>query len=682
MKKKNRILNFIKLNNKMLKPLLFLAVFSMLLIIVGIRVHDSNKLTLEVGEVAREDIRASKTIEDENAREQQKLEAEKNVVPKYRISPLIQMVANDKISNFMDSVRDIKARDDISNYTKTLELEEISNLNLDSSLYSIPINMDYRDLSSFENLVTDLLSQTMGQGIREDELDYEKNSLTQVINGLEYEDKIKSLGIAMVNELMQPNEFIDQEETQRRIDNAIESVQPVIINPNDIIVEEGSVITSNSYELIRQSGLLEGEETSYIWYVGFTILVLLSVALLVLYISRFNLNILKDNRLVVLLLVLALTIIVSLVFNIFSSYLIPVALSTIIIAILIDVKLAMLTNFLLVGFLWLVLGFEPYIVFMYILSSNLAVLIDYKAIQRYGVLLTGLLVGAINFLVLAGFQMMSPVAMVDFFKAGGLVFLNGIISGIIALGSLPIWENVFSILTPLKLLELSNPNQPLLKRLLLEAPGTYHHCIMVGNLGEAAANAIGANAFLVRTASMYHDIGKVLNPYYFKENQFDIPNPHDEMEAIESAQIIIRHVENGKKLAKSRRLPKEIIDIIEQHHGDTSVQYFYYKAKESNKDTNIEDFKYPGKKPQSKEAAIVMLADSSEAAVRSIKKPSKESIADMVSKVVNGKLSDGQLEECDITYKDIQKIINTFVATLVAISHDRIEYPEAKKGEA
>lgn len=679
---KKNILNFIKINKNMLRPMFLFGVFSLLLIVIGIRTHDSNKLTIEVGEVATEDILATKTINDDNATQQQRLEAERNVVPKYRISPLVQMMATDKISIFMDSVRDVKSRDDLNSYQKALELEELSNLNLDSSLYSIPINMEYRDLNSFENLMIDLLSQTMGQGIREDELEYEKSSLAQVINGLEYEDNVKSIGVAIIEDLIKPNEFIDEEETQRRIDNAAESVQPVIISPNDILVEEGSIITTNSYELIRQSGLLEGEDASYIWYIGFIILVLLSVSLLIIYINKFNANILRDNRLIVVLLVLTLTIIISLVFDIFSSYLIPIALSTILIAILLDVKLAMLTNFLLAGLLWIVLRIEPHIVFMYIISSSLAVLIDFKAIQRYSILVTGLIVGAINFIVLAAFQLMNPIELVDFLKAGGVVFLNGIISGIIALGSLPIWENVFSILTPLKLLELSNPNQPLLKRLLMEAPGTYHHSIMVGNLGEAAANAIGANAFLVRAGSMYHDIGKVSSPYYFKENQFDIANPHDELEPIESAKIIIRHAENGKKLAKSRRLPKEIIDIIEQHHGDTSVQYFYYMAKETDKNTNIEDFKYQGKKPQTKEAAIVMLADSSEAAVRSIKNPTKESITDMVSKVINGKLSDGQLEECDITYKDIQKIINTFVTTLVAISHDRIEYPESKEGEA
>lgn len=683
MNKNNRKLpDIVNINKKLLKPAMFFAVFAFLLIFLGIRAQKSNKLTIGIGELATEDIRASKIVEDDYGTEQARIEAANKIAPKYRISPLIQMMVNDNVSKFMDSVRDVKARDDLNSYQKAVELEEISNLDLDSSLYPTPIDMEYRDLNSFENLLINLFSQTMGQGIRQDDLDYEKKSLSQVINGLEYEDSIKTLGLAIMDELIQVNEFVDEEETQRLIDNAVNNVRPIVINQNDIIVEQGSLITSHSYELIKESGLVESEGSSSIWYLGIMILVILSVFLLAIYINKFNKTILNDNRLIVTLLILILTIIISLVFNNLSTFLIPISISTILIAILIDVKLAILTNFLITGLLWLILGLDSQLVFMSTISSNLAILIDFKSNQRYSILITGLIVGTLNFIIIAAFEFMNPVNLVEFFKVGGLVFLNGIISGIISLGTLPIWENVFSILTPLKLLELINPNQPLIQRLLLEAPGTYHHSTMVGNLGEAAANKIGANSFLVKAGAIYHDIGKVVNPYYFKENQFDISNPHDLLEPSESARIITNHTSAGKKLAKSKRIPKEIIAIIEQHHGDTCVQYFYYKAKENNENTDINDFKYRGKKPQSKEAAIVMLADSSEAAVRSIKNPTKEKIEEMVSKVVKGKLNDGQLEDCDITYRDLEKIIETFVTTLIAISHDRIEYPEMKEGHA
>lgn len=671
------------MNNKeiQLRPLIIYFIFSLLLILIGIRTHNANKLTIQIGEIATQDIRATKTIIDEDATEKLKLDAENSIVPKYRISPLIQMRVNDSVEEFMDYVRDIKARDDLGDYHKALELEEISNLNLDSGLHPIPIAMTYRDISSYESLLTDLLSQTMGQGIREEELEYEKNSLVQVINDLEYSEDVKAFGIAIIEDLFRPNEFVDEVETQRQKDNAVASIQDVVINPNDIIVAQGNTITPNDYHLMSESDLLEGEDTSYSWHFGFITMILTSVFLFALYIHKFNYNILNDNRIIASLLIILLTIVISLVSNMFSGYLMPISLSAILIAILIDVKLAMIANLLVAGFLSLILRLDPTLIFVLIISSNLVILLDFKINQRYSVLIIGTLIGITNFIVLGAFNLINPSETLDFLKSGGLLFLNGLIVGVIALGTLPLWENIFSIITPLKLLELTNPNQPLLKRLLLEAPGTYHHSIMVGNLSEAAANSIGADSYLAKAGAIYHDIGKVVNPYYFKENQFDIANPHDQLGPRESAKIITSHTDMGKKLARGKRIPKEIINIIEQHHGDTSVQYFYHKAKQEDDSIHIDEFRYKGKKPQSKEAAIVMLADSTEAAVRSLTNPTKEQIGDMIEKIVNGKVKDGQLEECDITYRDIKIIIETFKSTLIAVSHDRIKYPIMEEGQ-
>ena len=281
----------------------------------------------------------------------------------------------------------------------------------------------------------------------------------------------------------------------------------------------------------------------------------------------------------------------------------------------------------------------------------------------------------VNILVITSFGLIKGLSGREILVRDLQVFLNGIVTIIITIGSLPLWENLFSILTPIKLLELSNPNHPLLKRLLVEAPGTYHHSLMVGNLSEAAADLIGANSLLVRVGAYYHDIGKLYKPYYFKENQFGMSNPHDLLEPYESAKIILAHVTEGIKLAKEKNLPSEIIEFIDEHHGTTSVAYFYYKAKEDDDSVNIEDFRYKGKKPQSKETALVMLADSVEAAVRSIKNPTREKVEEMVNKVVKGKINDAQLDECDITNKDINTIINAFINILLSIYHDRIEYP-------
>jgi putative nucleotidyltransferase with HDIG domain len=260
-------------------------------------------------------------------------------------------------------------------------------------------------------------------------------------------------------------------------------------------------------------------------------------------------------------------------------------------------------------------------------------------------------------------------------------FVGSIISAILAIGFLPILENVFNIVTAMKLLELSNPNQKLLKRLLVEAPGTYHHSIMVANLAEVAAEEVGGNQVLARVASYYHDIGKIRRPYFFKENQLGRDNPHDKMTPNLSALVVILHVKDGLELAEEYNLPKEIKDVIAEHHGTTLAKYFYITMKNSSKnpeDIKKENFKYPGPIPRTKESAIIMLADSVEAAVRSIQEPTKGKIEEMVNNIISSKLNEGQLDNCDLTFMDLNKIRLAFLSTLNGIYHKRIEYPTDK----
>jgi hypothetical protein len=257
--------------------------------------------------------------------------------------------------------------------------------------------------------------------------------------------------------------------------------------------------------------------------------------------------------------------------------------------------------------------------------------------------------------------------------------VGGLLAAVLALGLLPVIESLFHILTPMKLLELSNPNHPVLKRLLIEAPGTYHHSILVGNLAEAAAHDVGANSLLSRVGAFYHDIGKLERPYYFKENQITAENPHDRLIPAVSASIIRRHSTYGETLGEKHKLPREIIDIILQHHGTTCIKYFYHKACEDSKDGNpvsCTDYSYEGPVPSSREAAIVMLADSVEAAVRSLQEPTKEHILEMVDKIISSKMQEGQLEASELTFKDLGKIKSAFMVVLTGIFHERIEYPD------
>jgi putative nucleotidyltransferase with HDIG domain len=249
---------------------------------------------------------------------------------------------------------------------------------------------------------------------------------------------------------------------------------------------------------------------------------------------------------------------------------------------------------------------------------------------------------------------------------------------VLVVGILPLLESAFGFVTPMQLLELTNPNQPILKRLLLEATGTYYHSLLVANLAETAADAIGANPLLARVGGYYHDIGKITCSNYFKENQ-TLDNPHDTMDPQKSCQIICSHVTTGVSLAREYNLPVYIKDMIKQHHGTSVMQYFYMKAKEQKGSfVKEEQFRYEGPKPKTKEAALVMLADVAEATTRSMqdKVGVDLTIEQLVRKMVKQKLEEGQLDECELYISDIDKIIASFSKMLKGIYHERIQYPE------
>jgi cyclic-di-AMP phosphodiesterase PgpH len=260
---------------------------------------------------------------------------------------------------------------------------------------------------------------------------------------------------------------------------------------------------------------------------------------------------------------------------------------------------------------------------------------------------------------------------------------NGLLAGCIVMVVLKIFETLFGVLTNFSLLELSDFNHPLLRRMVLEAPGTYHHSLIVSNLAEAAAEAIGANSLLTRVGAYYHDIGKLEKPEYFTENQLAGGNKHDDIEPSISRLVILNHVKEGLELGKKYKLNPMILNFIPQHHGTALMYYFYQKALEEAEDPDSvseENFRYPGPKPQTRETAIVMMADSVEGATRALDEQTPTRIAEVVRKVINNKFIDGQLDECNLTLKEIELIAATFSRVLSAMYHGRVKYPEKSNG--
>jgi len=317
--------------------------------------------------------------------------------------------------------------------------------------------------------------------------------------------------------------------------------------------------------------------------------------------------------------------------------------------------------------------------FIFMTSCAGAILLVNRARKRARVIQAGVIAGILQ---LASLILLEHLG-INQAQRYLIILINGLLSGVIVLGVLPLFEYILQTVTNISLLELADFNQPILQRMVLEAPGTYHHSLIVGNLSDSACGAVGANGLLARIGAYYHDIGKLQKPEYFIENQSIKKNAHDELTPTMSKLIIMNHVKEGLELAKKYSLTPILWDFIQQHHGKSLVYYFYRRAlegREENQEVAEEGFRYPGPKPNSQETAIVLLADSVEAATRSLKDPALDKIEETVRKVINNKFIDGQLDECELTLKDIEKISNVFIKILSGIYHGRVNYPQEARG--
>ncbi|UCG77310.1 MAG: HDIG domain-containing protein [Nitrospirota bacterium] len=359
-----------------------------------------------------------------------------------------------------------------------------------------------------------------------------------------------------------------------------------------------------------------------------------------------------------------------------AMYILPIPAGALLVTLLFDFHSALFFSFItsLLAGLWLAEATAPLYFFIGSLTASFGVI---RCKKRSDILKAGLLVSSINVLIVTVLLLISK----ELFTGGAVspliaAALSGVIVAAIVSLALPLLEYFFKHTTDISLLELLDLNQPLMRNLLIAAPGTYHHSIIVGNLVEAAAEAVDVNPLLARVTAYYHDIGKVKMPEYFVENQAGSVNKHDKLSPHMSSMILISHVKEGIELAKQFKLPKMVMDIIEQHHGTNLITYFYQKAKsDTGEDPPEEEYRYPGPRPQSRVAALVMLADAVEAASRVLKDPTSSRIEALVDKMVNHVFLDGQLNECELTLKDISLIKKHFTFVLTGIFHRRIDYP-------
>jgi len=398
----------------------------------------------------------------------------------------------------------------------------------------------------------------------------------------------------------------------------------------------------------------------------------------------FRMNIFLSNSALILfsILMIGVVIVLEIVMSqrMLSGYLVPITIASMLVTIAFDLETGLFLTFATAMLMGILSGFKMDIAFVAIVAGTVAAFAVRKVRHRHEFYRAIFYLAIIYFGVVYIIESLKLTPAPDLWRHVGFALINGFLSPILTIGLLPLFETTFRLTTDITLLELSDLNRPLLKRLAMEAPGTYHHSIMIGTLAEEAAKSINANSLLARVGSYYHDIGKMLKPEYFVENQAGGRNRHENLAPSMSALILEAHVREGKELAEKNGLPDCIIEFITGHHGTTVMSYFYEKAKEQDGEkVDVNEFRYPGPKPRSREVAIVMLADSVEAASRTLDDPKPSRIKSLVHRIISAKFESGELDDCDITMRELHLIEDAFVRVLTGIFHRRVAYPEAER---
>ena len=668
------------------------------------------KYRVEPGEVSRSTITATKDVMDQVSYEAARKAAQDSVSAIYRIDDEKRVSVINAVTDDFAKVEDARAqaiaqRNDWlkENPGSTAEQHQfpsafinmlIGNLNISCSAEEmlVIINTNQQDIESVAAFIKRRINSIMASGLSEEELIGERNAIAAALNN-EYSTvsaKIKTVAERILEKELVANYSLDETATdEAKLAAAAEVSQgSYLYKQGQTIVRSGDIVTQAHIAMLEELGMLENENVDIKLYLGVALLTLTVLLILGFYIAVYEPKMIQTPKKVLMLAILTvLSVLYSALIYPYRPGLAQIAICTVLVAVLLKPRVALVSNMALSVLLGVMAtsgeaaqsqGVSTLIVSL--IAGTAAVYLCKKPMHRMRIMLSGLVIGVTGGLTSVFIGMVFSSEIETVLLSALWPALAGAISAVLCVGTLPVWEAVFDVLTPTKLLEITNPNQPLLRRLAIEAPGTHHHSIVVANLAESGAQAIGADIMLTRAGAYYHDVGKLAAPEAYTENQDEkLKSFHSMLLPAESAAIIRMHPTEGYELAQKYKLPKEICNIILEHHGTTLVGYFYAKALEMFDDVNRADFMYPGPKPRSKEAAVIMLADSAEAAVRSLPDKSPECVREKINQILNDRISDGQFDECDISMLELRKLAAEFTQALSGVHHSRIEYPDLKK---
>lgn len=661
------------------------------------------RYSLSVGAISHQTITATKDVEDTVTTETRRREAAAKVEPTYHFQ---EGTTEEVLGDLDETFRQLRVvqqygltlqgqddeattRSNLSTFTSDevdYALKQVEEITLTRYQATVLMRASTENFDTMVTTVRLAVESALNTTIREGQVSQSIATIKQIAGYRVETSLMQNIVPTVLNHCVRPNMVIDQELTAQAQENAAAQVEPVMYLQGQNIIREGERVQANQLAMLEALGLLD--TASYDWniYLGALLLIVIAMAVLILMLRILTPDVLSDVRrssviMVVLVLCEGLCVIAVKLLNV---YLAPVVMAAMLLTTLLGARVGLSAAF---SMALMAAGLsagssnaysvEMVHLFMTgVVSGTVAVQYLKDKPQRVRMVIAGVIAAAVNLLVILAMSLMTANNIASVMNSAMWSVAGGILSGLISVGFQPVFEAAFNLATPSKLLELANPNQPLLRRLLIEAPGTYHHAIIVANLAEAAAEKIGANPLLARTGAYFHDIGKLKRPLYFKENQMG-ENPHDRTDPYVSAAIVTAHTRDGLALAQKYHLPPEIQTIIMEHHGDTPVMYFYHKALQmaDGKPVDIADFRYDGQRPTTKESAIVMLADTVEAAVRSIPDPTPKTIEQFIERLVRGKLEDGQLSNSPLTLRDLDAICEAFCKVLNGVFHERIEYP-------
>ena len=642
----------------------------------------NKKVSLKIGEIAKETVYAPFQVENEIATNRLRNIAVASVEPVYTKDSSVQEKGIQNIEELFESIAAIKTSDVAAVLDKT-EVEVLSGrspIGLYNEQYATLLETTVEEREYLKEVCISVASQIFADGISVQDSN-KTSEVKKAIGNTNLSVTMGRIAQDIINNILVPNVVEDEVATNELKKIQSDKVDTVYILAQEKIIEKGTKVTEEIYNVLEKVGYLNTDDKKqYKQYTGLLILILLMCFLSFKLMKNgyYMLRIKSQRQICLILSLYILTMLVTRGMIGISFVYLPLVVPGMIIAFAVGPILAAFVQIFIIVFATTIFKGDILFVLYFIISSIASILIVSKMEERRKTVMNGVYLGLVQFFAFLGLKMFvgSEIG-IDIVSQSIVALIMGIICVVAVVGALPGFESLFGFVTPMQLLELTNPNQPVLKRLLLEATGTYYHSLLVANLAESAASAINANPLLARVGGYYHDIGKLTCSSYFKENQ-GVTNPHDYMTPRESYDIIVSHVTEGAKMADEYNLPTYIKDMICQHHGTSTVQYFYVKEKNSSDKEVLEsEFKYKGPKPKTKEAALIMLADVVEATVRSMQdKLGDITIESIVRKLVKQKLDDGELDECSLYISDIDKIIDAFTKMLTGMYHQRIVYPE------